>query len=99
MTSEGVPAPSPSSVLPEPDLLSGLRDDFPGFRIWREEVCGRVRYVACRQRRDLHPYAVVTGDPDELRAALAPAGETGLVPLSTETPSIARVYNLLLGVI
>jgi S-adenosyl methyltransferase len=91
------PAPPASSMLSEPDPLPGLRSDFPAFRIWREDVRGRVRYIACRQRRDLHPYAIVTDDPEELRAALAPAGETGLVPLSTETPSIARVYNLLLG--
>jgi hypothetical protein len=36
-------------------------------------------------------------DPDELLAALAPARDTGIVPLSTATPSIARVYDLLLG--
>jgi hypothetical protein len=59
-------------MIPEPDPLPGLQADFPAFRIWREDVCGRICYVARRRRPDLHPHTCVTGDPDELRAALPP---------------------------
>jgi hypothetical protein len=48
--------------------------EFPAFRIWRESICGRVRFIACRLHPDLHPHTVITADLDELRAALAPRG-------------------------
>ena len=73
MTSDAVPAPPDGSTSTEPDPLPDLRADFPAFRIWREETCGRARYIARSQGPGVHPYAVVTDDPDELRAALAPA--------------------------
>lgn len=53
-----------------PDYLPALRADFPAFRIWRENVGGRVLYVARSQYLSLNPHTVVTDDPAELRAAL-----------------------------
>jgi hypothetical protein len=69
------PASEPQATDPPaaPDHLPGLREDFPAFRIWREDICGRTRYIACRQHRDQHPHTVITDDPAELRAALQPA--------------------------
>ncbi len=64
----------PASNAGEPaDDLSGLKADFPCFRIWREETCNRALYVARSLHLELNPYTVVTGDIRELRTALAPA--------------------------
>jgi hypothetical protein len=71
------PAPRPERQVTDPpaapDDLPGLRADFPTFRIWREDICGRTRYIAYRQHPDQHPHTVITDDPAELRAALKPA--------------------------
>jgi hypothetical protein len=56
------------------DLIS-LRADFPSFRIWCENVVGRVRYVARRLDPSIHPHTVVTADPAEVRAALSAGPE------------------------
>ena len=53
--------------------LAGLRAGFPCFRIWREETCDRVLYVARSLHLELNPSTVVTGDIGELGAALEPA--------------------------
>jgi len=55
------------------DDLSGLRADFPCFRIWRVETCDRARYEVRSLHPGLNPHTVVTGDMDELRAALEPS--------------------------
>jgi O-methyltransferase involved in polyketide biosynthesis len=93
-----------NEAMPMPDDLSPLREQFPQFRIWREVIGKRLRYVA----RSLHgqgsPHTVVTADLDELRATLelARAAEPGpptdvtLIPFSTVTPNIARIYDYLL---
>jgi hypothetical protein len=47
-----------------------LQADYPQFRIWRETVPGRHRYVARNQHLSVNPHTVITDDPDELRAAL-----------------------------
>jgi hypothetical protein len=63
--------PSPASSLPPaPQDLASLRDEFPGFRIWREVNGDRVRYIARRLSPGAGPHTVVTADQDELRAAL-----------------------------
>jgi hypothetical protein len=63
-----------ASTAREPaDPLSALHADFPAFRIWRETMRDRVRYIARSPRLDLHPHTVVTADPGELRAALLPS--------------------------
>lgn len=74
-----------------------LRAEFPDFWIWREDICGRVRFIARSRRTSKHPHTVVTADPAELRAALKPSQRAGLIPFSTHTASMARVYDLLLG--
>jgi len=53
------------------DVLFGLQQEFPGFRIWQESYGERKRYVACRLVAGTRPHSVVTADPDELRAALS----------------------------
>lgn len=55
---------------PSQTSLSPLCDDVPQFRIWREDACGQVRYIARGQDPGQHPHTVVTADPGELRAAL-----------------------------
>ena len=52
------------------DVLFGLQQEFPGFRIWQESHGDRKRYVACRVLASTRPHSVVTADPDELRDAL-----------------------------
>jgi hypothetical protein len=53
------------------DVLFGLQQEFPGFRIWQESHGDRKRYVACRLLASTRPHSVVTADPDELRDALS----------------------------
>jgi O-methyltransferase involved in polyketide biosynthesis len=77
--------------------LPGIRKEFPGYRVWRESTGERVRYVARRQQPGLHPHTVVTESAGELRAALEPSRAAGLVSFSPTTPSIARMYDALLG--
>jgi hypothetical protein len=55
------------------DPLVRLRADFPQFDIWRENICGRRRYVARSRHLSVNPYTVITEDPEELRAALSGA--------------------------
>jgi hypothetical protein len=51
-------------------VLAALRDEFPGYRIWRELAVGQVHYVACRLHPGSHPHTFMTPDPDKLRTAL-----------------------------
>ena len=53
------------------DVLLGLQQEFPGFRIWQECHGDRKRFVACRLLAGTRPHSVVTADPDELRDALS----------------------------
>jgi hypothetical protein len=55
----------------EPDEIAGVQQDFPQHRIWREIIGDRApRYVARARSLDIHPHTVITGDLEELRAAL-----------------------------
>jgi hypothetical protein len=65
--------PGDSRTMPDELELACLREQFPGFRIWREETWGRAKYIARRQQAGLNPHTVVTGDLGELRAALGAA--------------------------
>jgi hypothetical protein len=57
-----------------PDVtLTALRAEFPEFRIWLEQLSGRHRLIARRQRPGPGLHTVVTSDPAELRAALTAA--------------------------
>ena len=58
------------------DVLLGLQQEFPGFRIWQESHGDRKRYVACRVLAGIRPHSVVTADPDELRDVLS--GQPGM---------------------
>ncbi len=57
-------------ALPPPDKLGALQAEFPRYRIWREDICGRVRYIARSLERGLRPHTVVTADLAEMRPAL-----------------------------
>jgi hypothetical protein len=63
------------NIAPDDDAaaseLASLQASFPQFRIWRENLPGRRRYVARSQHLILNPHTVITDDPDELRAALS----------------------------
>jgi S-adenosyl methyltransferase len=79
-----------------PDLAS-LQAEFPRYRIWREGICGRVRYVARSLEHGLRPHTVVTGDLAEMQAALEPSQYAALIPFRPEAPNVARMYDFLLG--
>jgi hypothetical protein len=64
-----LPAPDHDAAA-EADELASLQADYPQFRIWRETMPGRRRYVARSQHLSVNPHTVITDDPDELRAAL-----------------------------
>ncbi|MEP7023814.1 MAG: hypothetical protein ABJB47_08385, partial [Actinomycetota bacterium] len=61
---------------PPHEELTGLRADFPQFRIWREMTLDRIRYVSRRLHHDLQPHTVITQDPAELREILRAAQDT-----------------------
>lgn len=83
------------------DTLKAIRRDFPHFRIWREITGDRTRYIARRQQPVPGPHTVVTADLGELRSALgSDAGQEDDHPAplpDVPAPSIARVYDYLLG--
>jgi hypothetical protein len=56
------------ALLVHESLLLGA--DFPCFRVWREDICGRVRYIARAQHAGAQPHTLVTADVAELRQAL-----------------------------
>jgi hypothetical protein len=84
-----------------PDDLACLREQFPGFRIWREEAWDRIWYIARSQQTGLNPHTVVTGDLGELRTALGVETVTRHTAdgqwLDFESPNIAGVYDRWLG--
>jgi len=61
---------SDNDATAEASELASLQASFPQFRIWRENMPGRHRYVARSQHLNLNPHTVITDDADELRAAL-----------------------------
>jgi hypothetical protein len=74
--------------------LAVLQAKFPAFRIWEEQMPGRVRYVARSRLGGVNPHTVITADLDELREALEPslaAGSGGGAVCITE-PNVARMY-------
>ena len=44
------------------DQLAALRDEFPGFRIWRETIGDRMRYIARGAGLGISPHTVVTDE-------------------------------------
>lgn len=53
--------------------LPTLRAEFPDFRIWRETIGDRVRYIGRSLDLGIGPHTVITADLGELRAVLADA--------------------------
>jgi len=88
---------SPGQVAEAPDPLLALQHEFPRYRISQEEICGRVRYAARSLEHGLRPHTVITGDLDEMQAALEPSQYAALIPFSTEVPNVARLYDYFLG--
>lgn len=77
------PAVRPA-LLPR-DTLGVLQAEFPRYRIWREDICGRVRYIARSLEGGLRPHTIVTADLAEMRPALEPSQYALWTPFSTET--------------
>ena len=78
------------------DELTVLRDEFPEYRIWREETPGRSRYIARSRHQGARPHTVVTGELTELRDALELAGHltaAAQASFSPAEPNIARMYG------
>lgn len=75
--------------------LAVLRAEFPAFRIWAEQMPGRVRYVARARAGGINPHTVITADLGELREALRPAAAASgsTAAWSSPEPNIARVYS------
>lgn len=59
-------APDPSDA----DELALMAAAFPAFRIWRETIRSRIRYIAHARGLATSPVAVITSDLAELRATL-----------------------------
>jgi hypothetical protein len=57
--------------------LPAVRTDFPRFRIWRETVGNRTRYIARSLHQGTRPHTVVTADLAELRAHLSAGHDEG----------------------
>ena len=77
--------------------MAVLRDDYPGYKIWREVTPGRERYVARSLHLGLNPHTVVTADLRELRDVLQPAGNPDFLAFTTARANIARMYAHWLG--
>jgi hypothetical protein len=53
--------------------LAAVCEEFPGYRIWREIIGDRTRYIARSLRPGTRPHTLVTADLDELRDTLRTA--------------------------
>jgi S-adenosyl methyltransferase len=81
------------------DELTSLREEFRGFRIWKEVIGERTRYIARGFALGSHPHTAVTADLGELRTALSLGTEqqAAATPYDTRVPNIARMYNYWIG--
>ena len=91
--------PDTLAVGQAPDELADLREEFPGFKIWKEVIGERTRYIARSLTLGSHPHTVVTANLDELRAALDQGAEQQVAATAYDTrvPNIARMYNYWIG--
>jgi hypothetical protein len=80
------------------ESLAVLRTEFPAYEVWREEVSGRVRYVARSRTPGVNPHTLITADVEELREALrsAPMVRSGPPAFCPTEPNVARMYAYLL---
>jgi hypothetical protein len=78
-----------------PDELANLREEFRGFKIWKELIGERTRYIARSLSLGSRLHTVVTADLGELRTALEQGVEqqAAALPYDTTVPNIARMYN------
>ena len=81
------------SVLPVRSALEELRLEFPAHRIRQRVIRDRLFYIAEATAERVQPWFAQAQDIDRLRAKLAvPEAE-----FNPAAPSIARVYDVLLG--
>jgi hypothetical protein len=71
-----------------PAELSGLAAEFPGYDFATQQTWGGISIIARRRGGCARPglYAVVTGDPDEMRRALQDMSE----PTTRVTAGVSR---------
>ena len=81
------------SALPIRSALDGLRLEFPEYRISQQVISDRLFYVAEAADPQVRPVYAQAETVDRLRAKLR-IPEVGI---NAEVPSIARVYDFLLG--
>jgi hypothetical protein len=89
--------PTDGQAITSAHSLTALQQQFPRYRVWREDIYGRVRYVARSLEHGLRPHAVITGDLAELQAAQEPSQYSALIPFSASVPNVARMYDFFLG--
>ena len=82
-----------------PDELANLREEFCGFKIWKEVIGERTRYIARSLGLGSRLHTVVTADLGELRTALEQGAEqkVAALPYDSRVPNIARIYNYWIG--
>jgi hypothetical protein len=68
--------------------LSGLAAEFPGYEFATQQTWGGISIIARRRGDRIRPgvYAVVTGDPDEMRRALLEEERTSRREASRRQP-------------
>ena len=81
------------SMLPVRSPLDGLRLEFPGYRIHQRVIGDRLFYLAEATIAGVQPRFAQAQTIDRLRAKL----QVPEVEFDAEVPSIARVYDFLLG--
>ena len=59
-----------ADVFDELDGLDALRDAFPAYLFWQEQLPSHVKYVARSRYLEASPHTVVTAEVDELEQAL-----------------------------
>ena len=71
-----------------PTELSGLAAEFPGYEFATQQTWGGISIIARRRGDRVRPgvYAVVTGDPDEMRRALLEEERTSRREASRRQP-------------
>jgi hypothetical protein len=79
------------------DDLAMVQADFPGYRIWREILPGRDRYVVRSLLPGLNPHTVVTDDLTELRDLLEPVSPQQPGAFTAAEANVARMYAHWLG--
>jgi SAM-dependent methyltransferase len=77
--------------------LATVQAEFPGYKISRELLPGRDRYVVRSLLPGLSPHTMVTDDLSELRGLLEPARPSQAGEFTTARANVARMYAHWLG--